>query len=306
MHSSQFAAARLRHGALCALAAISLASSPHATAGTVAPAISGTPAASVVAGHYYVFTPSASGPKGDSLTFSISGKPAWAGFNRVSGQLLGTPTAGSAGVYGNIIISVSDGTASAALPPFRITVSGSSNAAPTISGTPAATIVAGQYYAFSPKATGYPLTYSISGKPAWAGFNRVSGQLLGTPTAADVGQYSNIVIAVSDGVSSAALAPFSITVDTSGAELPPEPVTVRWTPPTENTDGSTLINLAGYHLYYGSSQSNLNQVVDISNPGLATYVLNGLAAGTWYFAMTSVNANGMESPRTAVMSYVVQ
>jgi len=216
MHSSQFAAARLRHGALCALAAISLASSPHATAGTVAPAISGTPAASVVAGHYYVFTPSASGPKGDSLTFSISGKP------------------------------------------------------------------------------------------AWAGFNRVSGQLLGTPTAADVGQYSNIVIAVSDGVSSAALAPFSITVDTSGAELPPEPVTVRWTPPTENTDGSTLINLAGYHLYYGSSQSNLNQVVDISNPGLATYVLNGLAAGTWYFAMTSVNANGMESPRTAVMSYVVQ
>ena len=221
MPSSKLATACLRHAALCALASISLLSSSHARASTLTPVISGTPATTVLAGHYYAFTPYASGPKGYSLTFSISGKPAWAGFNRVSGQLLGTATAANVGQYSNIVITVSDGAASKSLPAFSIMVSGSSSAKPTISGTPAATILAGQYYAFTPKATGYPLTYSISGKPAWAGFNKVSGQLLGTPTAANVGKYSNIVITVSDSVASSSLAAFSITVLSSGAQLPP-------------------------------------------------------------------------------------
>jgi hypothetical protein len=307
MPSFKLAAACLRHGALCALASISLLSAPHARASTLTPAISGTPPAAVAAGQYYAFTPSVSGPRGYPLTFSISGKPGWAGFNRVSGQLLGTPTAGSVGRYGNIVITVSDGVASASLPAFSITVSSSSAAAaPTISGSPLTSIVAGQYYAFTPKASGSPLSYSISGKPAWAGFNRVSGQLLGTPTAADVGKYSNIIITVSNGLASASLAPFSITVDSSGSQLPPAPVTVSWMPPTTNTNGSTLTNLAGYHLYYGTSQSNLNQIVNITNPGLSSYVLSNLAAGTWYFAMTSINTSGVEGPRSGVLSHVVQ
>jgi hypothetical protein len=88
--------------------------------------------------------------------------------------------------------------------------------------------------------------------------------------------------------------------------LPPGAATVGWTPPTENTDGSTLTNLAGYHLYYGTSHSNLSHVVNITNPGLASYVLSNLAAGTWYAAVAAVNANGVESPRSAVVSAVIQ
>ena len=308
MSSLNAAAARLRYGALCALASVALFSSPYAAA-TAPPVITGTPAASIVAGRYYAFTPKASGPTGYPLSFSISGRPAWAGFNRVSGQLLGTPTAANVGRYSNIVITASDGVASASLPPFSITVVNPSNTTPTISGTPAATIAAGTYYAFTPKASGpkgYPLSFSISGQPAWVGFNRVSGQLLGTPTAANVGQYSNIVITVSDGSAKASLAPFSITVTGSAPQASTGSVTINWMPPTENVDGSTLTNLAGYHLYYGTSQSSLTHVVNITNPGLATYVVSDLPAATYYFAVTSLNTNGTESPRSSLVSAVVQ
>jgi hypothetical protein len=308
MPSLEIAAARLRQGFFCALVSSFLLWSAHAGASTPQPVISGTPAASIVAGRYYAFTPKASGPSGHTLSFSITGQPKWAGFNRISGQLLGTPTAASAGRYSNIVITVSDGAARASLPPFAITVTAAASAAPSISGAPATTIAAGSYYAFTPKASGpkgHPLTFSISGQPAWAGFNRVSGQLLGTPTAANAGRYSNIVITVSDGAATASLAPFAITV--SGA--PPaatSSVTINWTPPTENVDGSTLTNLAGYHLYYGTSASSLTHVVNITNPGLAAYVVSDLSAATYYFAVASVNANGTESPRSTVVSAVVR
>ena len=83
-------------------------------------------------------------------------------------------------------------------------------------------------------------------------------------------------------------------------------MTIAWTPPTENTNGSALTDLAGYHLYYGTTQCNLTKVVDITNPGLASYMLSDLTSGTWYFALTSVNSAGVESVRSAVISTVVE
>lgn len=204
-----------------------------AAASKLAPTISGTPVTGAIVGTRYAFTPKASGPTGYPLTFSISGKPAWASFSTTSGQLAGTPATANIGKYSNIVITVRDSAASVALPPFTISVGAVSSAAPKISGTPAASIAAGNYYAFTPKAsgpTGYPLSFSITGKPAWAGFNRLSGQLLGTPTAANVGKYSNIIIRVSDGVKSASLAPFAISVTTTASSGGGP--TISGTPPT--------------------------------------------------------------------------
>ncbi len=91
----------------------------------VPPTISGTPATSVMAGQPYSFTPVASSPRGGLLTFSIANQPTWATFNATSGQLSGTPPATAVGNYSNITISVNDGTATASLPPFTITVQAS-------------------------------------------------------------------------------------------------------------------------------------------------------------------------------------
>jgi Putative Ig domain len=126
------------------------------------------------------------------------------------------------GVFSTVGISVSDGVASTALPPFSITVNAAPNSAPTITGTPATTVTAGVAYNFTPSAqdaNGDTLTFSITGKPAWATFSITSGQLSGTPTEAQVGTYSNISISASDGTVSTPLAAFTIAV--TAATAPP-------------------------------------------------------------------------------------
>jgi putative Ig domain-containing protein len=176
--------------------------------------ITGSPASSVTAGQAYAFTPSAAGGSGAAFTFSLSNGPAWATFSTSTGRLSGTPAAANVGTTSNILISVSDGTNSASLPSFSITVNAASSS-PTISGTPPTGVVAGQAYSFAPTTSdpsGKTLSFSISNGPAWATFSTSTGQLSGTPAAANVGTYSNIVISVSDGTASASLPAFTITV----------------------------------------------------------------------------------------------
>ena len=76
-------------------------------------------------------------------------------------------------------------------------------------------------------------------------------------------------------------------------------------PPTENSDGSALTNLAGYTVYYGTSPSNLTQSVKITNPGLTAYTISNLTAGTWYFAVSAYSAAGTESSRTSTVSTTI-
>lgn len=263
-----------------------------------APTISGSPATSVSAGSTYQFTPTASDPNGDALTFSVSNLPSWASFSTSTGALTGKPS--TAGTYSGIVITVSDGKLSASLPAFAIQVTGSggtgSNSPPTISGTPATSVVVGSSYSFTPAATdanGDKLTFSITGAPSWASFNTSTGQLSGTPLAANVGATSNIVISVSDGIASASLAPFTITV--TAAPSGTGTATLNWTPPTTNTDGTTLSGLAGYRVYYGNSSNALTQTIQLAGAGLTSYVVQNLGSGTWYFAITAYTTSGVES-----------
>lgn len=73
-------------------------------------------------------------------------------------------------------------------------------------------------------------------------------------------------------------------------------VTINWMPPTENTDGSALTDLAGYDIHYGTASGNYTQSVTVSNAGLATYVVDNLSPGTYYFSVSAVNNSGTESP----------
>jgi hypothetical protein len=88
-----------------------------------APTINGTPATSVDQDAAYSFTPTASDVDvGTTLTYSITNRPAWASFNAATGTLTGTPVYADSGVYSGIVISVSDGQLSAALPAFSVRV----------------------------------------------------------------------------------------------------------------------------------------------------------------------------------------
>ena len=38
--------------------------------------------------------------------------------------------------------------------------------------------------------------------------------------------------------------------------------------------------------------------IDINNPGILTYVVENLASGDWYFALTAYDSQGLESDRS--------
>lgn len=82
-------------------------------------------------------------------------------------------------------------------------------------------------------------------------------------------------------------------------------VTLSWAAPTENTDGSALTNLAGFDIYYGSTATAMTQKISISTVGMLTYVITDLSAGTWYFEVLAVNASGVESNPSGVVSTTI-
>lgn len=273
-----------------------------------APTISGTPPASVTAGSPYSFRPSAADTDKNTLAFSIQNKPSWASFSTASGTLSGTPASSYVGTYANIVIAVSDGKATAKLPAFSIVVKSSSttNSAPRISGTAATSVTAGHAYSFTPTASdanGDKLTFSITSKPSWASFSTSTGKLSGMPTAAQVGSYARIGIQVSDGKASTSLAAFTINVVAAGAST--GSATLSWTPPTQNTDGSSLSNLSGYRIYYGTSSSALNHTIQVSGAGMNRYVIGDLAAGKYYFAVKALTSTGRESALSNIASKTI-
>jgi hypothetical protein len=188
-----------------------------------------------------------------------------------------------------------------------------------IYGTPGGNATAERWYAFQAWAKDNDhrsVTYSIKNKPGWASFDTRYGHLYGVPPDASVGTYSGITITASDGVSSASLPPFSIIVHplkSGGSGSPPPPpspttgsATLNWMPPLANTDGSTLTDLAGYVIHYGTNASQLTSTVKITNPGLTSYVLQNLVAGTYYFGVMAYDATGQSSVMSTIVSKTIK
>lgn len=103
------------------------------------PTISGTPPSSLVVGQAYNFQPIASDPDGDTLSFNVHNRPAWASFNGQTGQLSGTPGAGDVGQFTDVRITVSDGRAEAQLNAFSISVNQVAMGSVTLSWAPPTT-----------------------------------------------------------------------------------------------------------------------------------------------------------------------
>jgi hypothetical protein len=81
--------------------------------------------------------------------------------------------------------------------------------------------------------------------------------------------------------------------------------TVNWTPPTTNTDGTPLTNLAAFRVYYGTSSSSLTQVKEINDISSSATTISGLSAATWFFKVRAVNASQVESADSNVSSKAV-
>ena len=69
-------------------------------------------------------------------------------------------------------------------------------------------------------------------------------------------------------------------------------ITLKWDPPTTNSDGSPLVDLARYRLYFGHQSRNYGFYTDTNKPVANVSVSD---YSNYYFAVTAINSNNVES-----------
>jgi hypothetical protein len=91
----------------------------------------------------------------------------------------------------------------------------------------------------------------------------------------------------------------TVTQPTTGSAI------LTWQPPALNSDGTPLTDLAAFKVYWGATEGTYSQSTKISNATARTYTVSGLTKGTWYFVVTALNAQGLESPYSNVWSKTI-
>ena len=79
------------------------------------------------------------------------------------------------------------------------------------------------------------------------------------------------------------------------ATAPAGMLIVNWTVPSTNADGSTPIDASGYRVRYGSSAAQLTQSVSVQGASTSNAQISGLASGTYYVSVETLNAAGAAS-----------
>ena len=74
-------------------------------------------------------------------------------------------------------------------------------------------------------------------------------------------------------------------------------ISLSWMAPTERDDGSliALSEIAGYRVYYGTTQGNYTDQLDINDGTVDQTTLNNLSSGTYYLVVTTIDTDGRES-----------
>jgi hypothetical protein len=81
-------------------------------------------------------------------------------------------------------------------------------------------------------------------------------------------------------------------------------VTLSWTPPSTNADGSTLTDMGGYTIYYGTQSGNYTYRIDAGT--VTSYSIGSLVPGfVYYFAVTAFDISGNESAYSKEVSMYV-
>jgi hypothetical protein len=156
--------------------------------------------------------------------------------------------------------------------------------------------VVGQHWSYQPAISSpesASVTVTASNLPDWMTLNQNTGRLEGIPGDGDVRTWTNIRLTVNNGQQAPQLQALTVTVVAQGAAT--GTATVTWSAPTQRVDGSPIGELAGYRVLYGKSSRNYDHTVEINTAGINRYVLEGLGAGTWYFAVQAITSDGLSS-----------
>lgn len=80
---------------------------------------------------------------------------------------------------------------------------------------------------------------------------------------------------------------------------------LAWTPVTQNTDGTLLMDLAGYKVFYGQSTNAMSTVAVLSDPSLTSYVVTNLSSGVWYFTVAAYTSSGTQGVSSNVVTKTI-
>jgi hypothetical protein len=92
--------------------------------------------------------------------------------------------------------------------------------------------------------------------------------------------------------------------NSTSSNSPSNSATLTWDPPSTNTDGTPLTDLAGHKVYYGTTSGNYTEVIDVGN--VITYKVGGLQPGTYYFAVIAYDTSGNESDYSNEVSRIIK
>ena len=101
------------------------------------------------------------------------------------------------------------------------------------------------------------------------------------------------------------------TVDTGTTTVAGQQVgsaSLSWRAPAERVDGENLPmrEIAGYRIYYGKRSGKYDFRAPIDDAYTSSITIDDLPVGTYYFVMTTVDVNGLESGYSREAVKVVQ
>ncbi len=96
----------------------------------------------------------------------------------------------------------------------------------------------------------------------------------------------------------------AITILGADENNKPADITLSWVAPAEREDNSalSLSAIAGYKVYYGTTQGQYSDSVAINDGTAVAYTFTGLPAGTYYFVVTTIDTDGRESQYSSAVT----
>jgi len=94
----------------------------------------------------------------------------------------------------------------------------------------------------------------------------------------------------------------SIVITINGVdENPASNITISWTAPVAREDNSalSLSAIAGYKIYYSTTQGQYSNSATINDGSATSYIFNNFASATYYFVVTTIDTDGRESAYSA-------
>ncbi len=160
----------------------------------------------------------------------------------------------------------------------------------------------GQQFSFSVAATGDALTYQ------WRkDGNAISGATGASLTiaAAELGDGGSYDVLVANSAGSVTSNAAELTVNAAQAVL--AAVQLSWDIPLEREDGTALelYEINGYVIAYGTSSDNLSSTLSVSGATETTATIKELASNTYYFAIATIDSDGVQGNFSSVIEQTI-